>query len=129
LPVDHHANVRETAQATDVGDATIVRLSEEVDRVIGPQTFEDELRKRDADLRDWMAKVVIPAFLWANGLTLGAVALLVGLDELNIAWDWIAAGDRIISAQVIMALLGATTVQVGAIAVVIARYLFPGRQP
>jgi hypothetical protein len=28
---------------------------------------------------------------------------------------------------VIMALLGATTVQVGAIMVIIARYLFPGR--
>ena len=55
--------------------------------------------------------------------------MLAILDEFNIAWDWIAAGDRIISAQVIMTLLGATTVQVGAIAVVIARYLFPGRQP
>jgi hypothetical protein len=46
-----------------------------------------------------------------------------------IAWHLIAPGDRIISAQVIMALLGATTVQVGAIAVLIARYLFPGRPP
>jgi hypothetical protein len=108
-------------------DETIVRLSEEVNRVIGPRTFEDELRKREADLRDWMAKVVIPVFLWANGLTLGAIALLVGLDEVNIGLDWIAPGDRIISAQVIMAMLGATTVQVGAIAVLIARYLFPGR--
>jgi hypothetical protein len=77
----------------------------------------------------WMAKVVVPAFLWANGLTLVAIALLAILDEFNIAWDWITAGDRIISAQVIMTLLGATTVQVGAIAVLIARYLFPGRPP
>ena len=129
MPVDHHADVHETAQATDVVDATIVRLSEEVNRVIGPQTFEDELRKRDADLRDWMAKVVIPAFLKANVATLFVITVLATLDEFNIAWDWIAAGDHIISAQVIMTLLGATTVQVGAIAVLIARYLFPGRPP
>jgi hypothetical protein len=51
----------------------------------------------------------------------------VVLDEFNIAWHLIAPGDRIIGGQVIMALLGATTVQVGTIAVVIARYLFPGR--
>ena len=76
-----------------------------------------------------MAKIVIPAFLWANGLTLGAVALLVGLDEFNIAWHLIAAGRPHHRRQVIMALLGATTVQVGTIAVVFARYLFPGRQP
>jgi hypothetical protein len=40
----------------------------------------------------------------------------------------ITPADRIITSQVIMALLGATTVQAGAIAAIIARYLFPGRQ-
>jgi hypothetical protein len=84
------------------------------------------LRQQDADLRKWMADRVIPAFLWANGLTLTALAFLVALDEINIAWHLIAAGDRIITEKVIMALLGATTVQVGVIAAIIARYLFPG---
>ena len=129
--MNHHADVNETAP----GDAML--LARRRDRPpqrgggpgFGPQTFEDELRKRDADLRDWMAKDVIPAFLKANVATLGAITALAILDEVNIAWDWIAAGDRIISAQVIMALLGATTVQVGAIAAIIARYLFPGRPP
>jgi hypothetical protein len=41
----------------------------------------------------------------------------------------ITPADRIITSQVVMALLGATAVQVGAIAVIIAQYLFPGRQP
>ena len=98
-----------------------------MDRVIGPRTFDNQLRKQDADLRDWMARVVIPAFLWANGVTLGAVALLAVLDEVNIYWDLIAPDERIIGGQVIMTLLGATTVQVGAIAVAIAGYLFPRR--
>jgi hypothetical protein len=69
---------------------------------------------------------IVPAFLWANGLTLGAIGVLWVVDQVYIAFRVIAPGDRIITAQVIMALLGATTVQVGAIAANIARYLFPG---
>jgi hypothetical protein len=63
----------------------------------------------------------------AKGLTLAALAILVLLDEINIALHLIAPGDRIITEKVIMALLGAATVQVGAIAAIIARHLFPGR--
>jgi hypothetical protein len=85
------------------------------------------LRQQDADLRKWMADRVVPAFLKANGLTLAAIAVLAVLDEINLATHLIAPSDRIISHQVIMALLGATTIQVGAIAALIARYLFPGR--
>ena len=109
-----------TAQATG-----IVSLNAEA----SPISVHDQIALKDAALRDWMAKDVIPAFLKTNVATLGAITALAILDEVNIAWDWIAAGDRIISAQVIMTLLGATTVQVGAIAVLIARYLFPGRPP
>ena len=85
-------------------------------------------RERDADLRKWMAETVMPAFRWANGLTLVAVGLLLVLDEINIVLHVVTAADRIIPGQVIMALLGATTVQVGAIAYLIARYLFPSRR-
>ncbi len=86
------------------------------------------LRQQDANLRKWMADRVVPAFLKANGWTLAAIAVLVVLDEINIATHLIAPGDRIITEKVVIALLGATTVQVGAIAAIIARYLFPGRQ-
>jgi hypothetical protein len=50
----------------------------------------------------------------------------VRLDQSNIAAHLITPADRIITNQVVMTLLGATAVQVGAIAVIIARYLFPG---
>jgi hypothetical protein len=52
---------------------------------------------------------------------------LVALDEINISYRLIAPADRIVTNQVLMALMGATTVQVGVIAAIIARYLFPGR--
>ena len=76
-----------------------------------------------------MALRVVRAFIVANSVTLAALAVLVALDEFNIAWHLIGPGERIVGSQVIMALLGATTVQVGAIAVIIARYLFPVRHP
>jgi hypothetical protein len=61
---------------------------------------------------------------------MSAILVLVMLDEINIGWHLVTPGDRIITNQVIMTLLGATTVQVGTIAVIIARYLFPtGPQP
>ena len=104
---------------------TVISLDKEAERV--RLSVTDQIALQDADLRKWMADLVVPAFLKANGLTLAAVAALVVLDEINIASHLIAPGDRIITEKVIMALLGATTVQVGAIAALIARYLFPSR--
>ena len=93
----------------------------------GGISVTDQIALQDADLRKWMVDRVVPAFLKANGLTLIALAVLVVLDEINIASHLIAPGDRIITERVIMALLGSTTVQVGAIAALIARYLYPSR--
>ena len=49
------------------------------------------------------------------------------VDQMNIERKLIVPSDWIINHQVIIALLGATTVQVGAVAAIIARYLFPSR--
>jgi hypothetical protein len=85
------------------------------------------LRQRDAALRELMVNHIVPAFLKANGVTLAVLGGLAVLDEVNLVAHLMQPGDRIINHQVIMALLGATTVQVGVIAAIIARYLFPGR--
>ena len=82
---------------------------------------------QDAGLRKRMAYWTIGAFIGANLVTLIALGSLASLDQSNIASKLIPPGDRIITSQVFIALLGATTVQVGAIMVIIARYLFPGR--
>src|SRR5215471_13817841 len=79
----------------------------------------DQVALRDAELRDWMAKAVLPVFLEANKWTLIALGVLVVLDEINLIAH--LAGGRIVTEKVIMALLGATTVQVGAIAYAMAR--------
>jgi len=74
-----------------------------------------------------MARRVGWTFFGLNIVTLAALGLLVALDDINISSHLISPADRIITSGVIMALLGATTVQLGTIAVIIARYLFPGR--
>jgi hypothetical protein len=92
-----------------------------------PYSVQDQIALQDADLRKRVAYWTIGTFIGANFVTLVALGYLARLDQSNIASKLIAPGDRIITSQVFIALLGATTVQVGAIMVIIARYLFPGR--
>ena len=87
----------------------------------------DHVALQDANLRQRVAYWTIGTFIGANLVTLFALGYLASLDQSNIASKLITPGDRIITSQVFMALLGATTVQVGAIMVIIARYLFPDR--
>jgi hypothetical protein len=116
---------RVTHEPVTIHTTGVVSLDREAERE--GLSVADQVTLRDADLRDWMAKVVIPAFLTANKWTLFVLGGLVVLDEINLALH--LTGDRIITEKVIMTLLGATTVQVGAIAYAIARYLFPGHRP
>jgi hypothetical protein len=90
-------------------------------------SIEDEIRRGDADLRKWMAIRIVWTFIGGNIVTLIALGALVWLDQTNLDHGLIKPGDRIITYRVIMTLLAATTVQVGTIAAIIARYLFPGR--
>jgi hypothetical protein len=82
-----------------------LELEKEVDRV--EISITDQIALRNQDLREWVADRVVPAFLWANGLTLAALGVLVVVDEVNIVVHLIAPTERIIGNQVIMALLGA----------------------
>ena len=102
-----------------------VSLSEVADQAgVG---VHERIALRTQYLREWVAGGIMVLFIAANVVTLIVVERLVRLDQSNIAGHLITPADRIITNQVVMALLGATAVQVGAIAVIIARYLFPGR--
>ena len=87
----------------------------------------EQIALDDSVLRRWMARRIVWTFIIGNLVTLAALGALSWLDQTNIERHMIAPDTRIVSQQVIMALLGATTVQIGTIAVIIARYLFPGR--
>jgi hypothetical protein len=90
-------------------------------------TIDDTIRLDNQQLRRWIGTRVVRTFIGANVLTLGVIGILAWLDQHNLEHGFITPADRIINHQVIIALLGATTVQVGAITVIIARNLFPTR--
>jgi hypothetical protein len=123
-PIEGQANII-ADDATFSAKAEVLSLQKEADRV--GYTVDEQIKRSDARLRRWMATRVVRVFVQANCVTLIALGVLVVLDEFNVGFRLIGPGDRIITNQVIMTLLGATTVQVGVIAGIIARYLFPGR--
>lgn len=105
LPRTVEEHIVESAHATDSVD--VVSL----DRAAAPLSVADQVTLRDADLREWVAQTIMPAFKLANGLTLAVVVALVVVDEVEILFRVITPAERIISSQVIMTLLGATTVR------------------
>jgi hypothetical protein len=90
-------------------------------------SFADRIAMHDAVLRQRVATPVVWTLISGNFATLIVLSVLAGWDQINIGHKLITPDGRIITPHVIMALLGATTVQVGTIAAVIIRYLFPGR--
>lgn len=67
---------------------------------------------------------VLTVFKRANYAVLILVGVLALLDEFNMMYFGLKAPDRIISANIVISLIGATTIQVGTIAITIANYLF-----
>ena len=90
-------------------------------------SVDDQIRLGDQDLRRWMATRIVWTFIAGNLLTVTALGALCWLDQANILHALIQPGQRIVDHRVVMTLIAGTTVQVGAIAIIIARYLFPGR--
>jgi hypothetical protein len=87
--------------------------------------IKDENADAERQLRKSAADRVINIFLVSNLAILVAVILASAFDYLFIYKGITRSDDRLISAKVIMALVGATTVQLGTVMLTIYRYLFP----
>jgi hypothetical protein len=84
-----------------------------------------EVEPAEFELRKEVVQLVMPYFLKANLFVwLFLVACLV--IDVVMAWRGVAH-TPLVTMQVLMALLGATTVQLGVLAVTIGNYLFPSR--
>lgn len=88
--------------------------------------IKDENAEAERQLRKSAADRVINIFLVSNLAILAAVILASACDYLLIFKGTLHSDDRLISGKVIMALIGATTVQLGTVMLTIYRYLFPG---
>lgn len=125
------------SQASDRPPIPIINLREAADESrltvdqrirLGDAQVRQQVSQGNLDMRQRMARGVGWTFGIANGVTLLGVAVLAGLDQWNMVNDTITTADRIVDQKVVMTLIGATTVQVGAIAFIIARYLFPAAE-
>ena len=79
----------------------------------------------DRALRKETADKILNLFKNANMVAIFAISLSMFVDYVFIGTKLIEPADRLINENIIMAFLGATTVQVGTIMVAVSRYLFP----
>lgn len=87
---------------------------------------ESELKEREFRLRESVIKNdVMPLFKIANILVIAVIVLAGVMDFVFIGMNHYQPEHRLISANVIMALIGATVVQLGAGMAAIFIYLFP----
>ena len=91
-------------------------------------THRQRIEIQTHNLRRWMAFITVAAFVSVNGVVLWGLDLALHFDFVMLAAKT-PHYDRFISSSVIMSLLGATTVQLGAIMFAITKFLFPSRIP
>jgi hypothetical protein len=103
-------------------------ITEEEAAFASPSVAE-RIALSDARVRANISYAVFAAFLAVN---IGTVAGLyaVHLDDVaNIRMKLATADQAVVNAHVLIALLGATTVQLGSMVVIMVRYLFPVPRP
>jgi hypothetical protein len=94
-----------------------------------PPSVADQIALSDARVRARVSYVIIGAFLVVNLATLLGLYLIYLADAAELQAKLVAPNQRVIDSRVVMTLLGATTVQLGSMAVIMAKYLFPGARP
>lgn len=77
-----------------------------------------------SEMLDKYASEIVGPFKNANVIVLFSVAALALIDFYLVLGKVISPADRLVSSEVIMALVGATTVQLGASMLVVAKGLF-----
>jgi|SRR3954452_5958931 hypothetical protein len=100
------------------------------EEIFGPfvaRTLDEHIRQGEHDLRERVAKKTLRIFLKANLYMLGALGIIFAVDTVLLACGLQKADQRLIDSGVIKVLIGATVVEVGALMVIIANWLFPKR--
>ncbi len=105
----------------DVLPAGVVSLDQEVARV---ESVADRIALGDLAIRERFTNTVLWLFVATNAFVLTALGILYWQDVTQLSAGLIAPADRIIDARVVITLLGATTVQLGAVIYTMVRAIF-----
>ena len=89
------------------------------------QSTVDKIALGEHEIRKRFARDIIGLFVATNVFVMIGLGFVFWQDCVQLAAHRIAPGDRIIDAKVVMTLLGAATVQLGAVIYTIARAIFP----
>ncbi len=92
----------------------------------GSVSVAEQIALTDAKVRQHISYAIAGAFVVANVLTLAGVAYVFHEDNANIIAHVMTAQDRVITPRVVMAIVGGTTIQLGALTLTMGRYLYPG---
>jgi spore maturation protein SpmA len=88
-------------------------------------SFREHLDLQEWNLRRNLATTIMNTFLTINGTVLALVIIMYISDTVFLAKGIIQSSDRIIETKVIISIIGATTIQLGAIALALSQWLFP----
>ncbi len=104
-------------------------LRAEEDEAFRLPSVADRIVLSDARVRALVSYAVCAAFLAVNLATVAGLSAVHLDDYANIRLKLATADQAVVNARVLMALLGATTVQLGLMAVIMVRYLLPISRP
>ena len=92
-----------------------------------PLTVAEEIVRSDAGLRRLVAGSIVVAFLVVNGAVLLGIWMVFTKDNEHLlrAGSNFTPSDRLVTTNLLITLVGATTVQLGTLIVLIGKYLFP----
>jgi hypothetical protein len=101
---------------------------EEVKRLESNLSFDEEMAKDEWEHRKAISSEIISAFKVINFVIVGLVAIFFVVDIIVTLNRPEYAPFKTVDAKTLMTLIGATTVQLGAIALGVSNWLFPKRK-
>lgn len=104
---------------------TDVRLDKEVAQF---ETTADAIARGDLEIRKNFARNVMTLFVISNLFVLIGLGFVFWQDGIQLAAGQIKPAERILDGKVIIALLGATTIQLGTVIYTITRAIFPTQE-
>ena len=103
---------------SDIGRATVTEAAANI-------TVRERLDIEEWELRKTITTSIMNRFVTVNVSVLIIIAIIYIIDLFYIFHKVITPADRVITSNIIIAIIGATTVQFGAIAFAISQWLFP----
>ena len=109
------------AQSDDWLPAQVLRLDDEV--TSEKLTVRERVELSDAEMRKDVVKNLTSFFIKVNGFVIGGIFVMYVIDMILLFSG--REPIKIINTDVILAIIGGTTVQLGALMIIMGKYLFP----